>query len=149
MIACNLAFTKLPNALAVCFWDSSFWRYYKQSLIKFPGWKITTKGGTLVDADKYRIAELDQSFNHNVNNTGHFALSVAVHIAERVFLLGYDMTPNKEDVENWYKYPAGFYRAGFERYIEAFDEFRGKNVYNCIVNSFLPQFDFVDIRDVL
>jgi len=156
VIACNRAFEFVPWAIAVCFWDSAFYKYYKRDLQKFNGWKVTHKGVTGEDAKTDpKIAEIDPNFNGNVNNTGHFAIQVALEAdPDRIFLLGFDMDTMlpkgaKPGDINFYNYPDNFSINSFRNVIHKFDVFKGLPIYNCNPDSGLRQFEFMDIDSVL
>lgn len=161
VICCNRAFEFIPWAMAVCFYDPKFYEKYRKQLLAFDGWKITHKQVTGTDAQgNNKIVELRSDFaGEAVNNTGHFALNVALKFTnpDRIFLLGYDYTDiSPEQAKqmkpgdlNFYTYPEGMTIAGFGQYVEKFDEFKGMEIYNCNPDSNLTQFKYVDIDTII
>lgn len=160
VIACNLAFRFVPWAMAVVFWDETFYRKYRKELLAFEGWKITIKGitGDDVNAGK-KVVELDPNTYGNVNNTGHFALGVATETnADRIILLGYDMTGGtKEEIAqvmadggmNFYHYPPEFKFHSFHSYVDKFNRYKDFPVFNATPGSALKQFPYIDIDTLI
>jgi len=141
VIAVNRAFA-FTQPKVVCFWDGKFYEYYQDQLDNCGAKLVSITQGLPLHVRQYP----PEAINGNVNNSGHFAIAVALDMrAEWILLLGYDMRGR----ETFYGYPEDWKRAENSEKIAQFDCYAGERIINCTPNSALPQFPKMEINNAL
>ena len=112
IIGVNVAHRLGPWVDMMLFGDSSFYTRYRVDLAKFSGVKISlhpiSKNDPWIKQLKVNgnrsrgISENNSILSWN-SNTGAAAINLAVHTgAKRIFLLGFDMGINKDNMQHWH-----------------------------------------------
>lgn len=141
VIAVNRAF-QWTKPRVTCFWDGQFYEKWSAELHDCGGKLVSIKQGLPSSVLQFDPTDM----NGNVNNSGHFAIAVALHMrAEWILLLGYDM----RGACTWYTYPTEFKRANNSEKVAAFDCYAGERIINCTPDSALYQFPTMDITKAL
>lgn len=141
VIAVNRAF-QWTKPRVTCFWDGKFFEKWEAELYDHGGKLVSIKQGL-----PQRVFQFDPNdINCNVNNSGHFAIAVALYMrAEWILLLGFDM----QGAESWYTYPSEFKRADNGNKVRSFDMYAGERIINCTPGSALYQFPNMEITKAL
>lgn len=163
VIGCNSAFRLGVEICKVCvFGDAKFYDKFSAQLSQFAGIVVTNCPHDRAHREPW-IRFLKRRprglFDDGVHlgwngNTGALAINLALCMgAKRVFLLGYDMTPDEEHKPNWHDYQIEKLNpVVYEKFLNGFDcisaqlgkVFPGREVYNVTTESNLTCFPWVD-----
>ena len=150
-IACNVAFLFMPYAKLVTFYDGNFLLKYYKELIEHKGYKFShsERLANLAKTEKKTgfWLHMHSSENGGINDTGHLSIKAAFEMgASEVYLLGFD-----GDV-------AGNYHSLYKKHgwvqrktypLDAYEQYRGWNVFNCNPDSNIKTFDYKPIETIL
>lgn len=110
VIAINRAYEVLPFADVMYWTDGRFYKWYKASIDKFPGMKVTCRPAPMADDNVILIKssaspdglDMRPSFIAHGNNSGFGAINLAAKLgATKIYLLGYDMD-SKPTQTHWH-----------------------------------------------
>lgn len=97
-IVINRGFEVLPEATMLYWTDRRFYEWYKKSIDRFKGYKVTTKISDNLTDDVIIYKKSSDVYNDIVdflstgNNSGYGAIALAIKMgAKKINLLGYDM----------------------------------------------------------
>lgn len=151
-----------PQAEMLYASDADWWRVNAQSALKFPGLKVTC-----MDSVEFKAVKLlrqsgmtgfdpDPKHLRTGGNSGYAAIHIAIQAgAERILLLGFDMTSHGGAKPHWFgKHIAGLRPTDdgtFTRWIERFPALmgHGAEIINCSPGSALKCFPTADLAEVL
>ena len=169
VIAVNNAYMIGAWIDVVFFGDSAWYLTHRNNLASWPGLKVSCapREGTFAK-DNIKYLEKDKKYRQGISpnrqavawnsNSGASAINLAVHFGvKRIFLLGFDMSLDKNKVSHWHGSHAtnGKRMPSFSRHLRGFPKIAedakamGIEILNASPGSSIIDFPIINAKDLL
>lgn len=144
------------NPNAIVFLDNTFTARNLDALINFKGDIYTCKKSKYIEISEeldtgQRIHEIYLREGSRDNSSGISAIEVALDLAEKIYLLGYDFkyTNGKTYFDKKESHVCYKNDGWLSRRLRRFEELPKNRIFNCNKDSSITCFEFVSLQDVI